>query len=30
MRIYPVWVPWAGFISSPAFVLYQLATFVLG
>jgi len=30
MRIYPAWVPWAGFISSSAFVLYQLATFVLG
>jgi len=28
MRIYPVWVPWAGFLSSFAFVLYQLATMV--
>ena len=26
LRIYPVWVPWAGFISSFAFVLYQLVT----
>jgi amino acid transporter len=26
MRIYPVWIPWAGFISSFAFVIYQLAT----
>jgi amino acid transporter len=25
VRIYPVWVPWAGFLSSSAFVLYQLA-----
>jgi len=23
-----VWVPWAGFLSSSAFVLYQLATVV--
>ena len=28
MRIYPAWVPWAGFLSSTAFVLYQLATMV--
>lgn len=26
MRIYPVWIPWVGFLSSSAFVLYQLAT----
>lgn len=26
MRSYPVWVPWAGFLSSFSFVLYQLAT----
>jgi amino acid transporter len=29
MRIYPVWIPWAGFLSSFAFVLYQLATIVV-
>lgn len=29
MRIYPVWIPWAGFLSSSAFVLYQLATMVV-
>jgi amino acid transporter len=28
MRIYPVWIPWAGFLSSFAFVLYQLAIMV--
>jgi amino acid transporter len=26
MRTYPAWIPWAGFLSSFAFVLYQLAT----
>lgn len=26
MRIYPVWIPWVGFLSSFGFVLYQLAT----
>jgi amino acid transporter len=29
MRIYPAWIPWAGFLSSFAFVLYQLATMVV-
>lgn len=29
MRIYPVWIPWAGFLSSFAFLLYQLATMVV-
>jgi APA family basic amino acid/polyamine antiporter len=29
IRIYPMWLPWAGFLSSSAFVLYQSATMVL-
>ena len=27
-HIYPIWIPWAGFISSSAFVLYQIASWV--
>ena len=30
LHIYPVWIPWAGFISSSAFVLFQLASLVVG
>jgi APA family basic amino acid/polyamine antiporter len=26
VRTYPVWIPWAGFLSTSAFVLYQLVT----
>lgn len=28
VRVYPAWVPWAGFLSSSAFVLYQLTALV--
>jgi len=28
LRIYPVWIPWADFISSSVFVLYPLAAVV--
>jgi len=24
VRVYPVWIPWTGFLSTTAFVLYQL------
>ena len=28
VRVIPMWIPWAGFLSSSAFVLYQLVTMV--
>jgi hypothetical protein len=28
VRVIPGWIPWAGFLSSSAFVLYQLAAMV--
>jgi len=26
IRTYPIWIPWAGFLSTTAFVLYQLGS----
>jgi len=28
VRTYPAWIPWAGFLSTTAFVLYQLGSMV--
>jgi len=26
IRTYPAWIPWAGFVLTTAFVLYQTST----